>query len=55
MDGKPDLAVANSVKIWVGILLGKGDGTFSSVVNHEAGASPSAVAVGCHYISRNPR
>jgi hypothetical protein len=47
-DGKPDLAVANNVQIWVSILLNKGDGTgtFLPAVSHEAGTYPTAVAVG---------
>jgi uncharacterized repeat protein (TIGR01451 family) len=45
-DGKPDIAVANSVSNNVSILFGNGDGTFQSAVNFAAGNSPSGIAVG---------
>jgi hypothetical protein len=40
-DGKPDLAVANKLSDDVSILLGRGDGTFSSAVNYALGKPPS--------------
>jgi hypothetical protein len=45
-DGKIDLAVADNVQIWVNILLGNGDGTFSLKDSQEAGTHPTGVAVG---------
>ena len=45
-DGKPDLAVANSISGDVSVLLGKGDGTFQAAVNYVAGIYPVSVAVG---------
>src|SRR6266536_399404 len=46
VDGKPDLAVANSGSTNVSVLLGNGNGTFQAAVNYSAGASPSCVAIG---------
>jgi uncharacterized repeat protein (TIGR01451 family) len=46
-DGKVDLAVANSGGANISILLGKGDGTFESAVNYDAGApNPAFLAKG---------
>src|SRR5262245_23202523 len=50
-DGIPDLAVVDAgaavgVQGSVGIMLGKGDGTFQPAVAYAAGLTPSAVAVG---------
>jgi hypothetical protein len=45
-DGKLDLAVANGASNNVSILLGKGDGTFQTAVNYNAGSGPQSVAVG---------
>lgn len=42
-DGKADLAVANQNSYNVGILLGNGDGTFSTAVSFPAGQSPRAI------------
>ncbi len=45
-DGKPDIVVANSSNGTVGVLLGKGDGTFHPVVTYSSGGtSPEYVAV----------
>ncbi|MBD3423088.1 MAG: T9SS type A sorting domain-containing protein, partial [Candidatus Latescibacteria bacterium] len=44
-DGDIDLAVANAYSDNVSILLGNGDGTFTSAVNYGAGGAPQAVAV----------
>src|SRR5439155_267911 len=53
-DGKPDLAVVNSIgdngaafpASNVAVLLGKGDGSFHAAVNYDAGANPSSAVVG---------
>src|SRR5216683_919709 len=45
-DGKPDLAVANSLSNDVSVLLGNGDGAFQPAVNYAAGSGPAFVAVG---------
>ncbi len=49
-DGKPDMAVANSVSSTenysVSVLLGNGDGTFGSAVNFATGSYPVSVAIG---------
>jgi len=45
-DGKPDLAVANSISNNVSVLLGNGDGTFQAAVNYAAGSWPISVTVG---------
>lgn len=42
-DGKADLAVANQNSYNIGILLGKGDGTFYPVSSFSAGYSPRAI------------
>jgi hypothetical protein len=44
-DGKPDLAVANSVSNDVSVLLGNGDGSFQAARNFSAGISPVSVAI----------
>ena len=45
-DGRPDLAVANSVSNNVSILLGNANGTFQARVNYAVRNGPSSVAVG---------
>ncbi len=45
-DGFPDLAVANSGDNTVGIVLGKGDGTFQPQVSYAAGDGAYAIAAG---------
>lgn len=45
-DGKLDLAVANYFSGTVSILLGNGDGTFQSHVDHTVGGLPQSIAVG---------
>jgi len=49
-DGKPDLMVSNNGEDngygAVGVLLGKGDGTFRAAVNYAAGSAPQSVAIG---------
>ena len=50
-DGKPDLAIANSVDYGargytVGVLLGKGDGTFRAAVSFGKGIATSSIAEG---------
>jgi FG-GAP-like repeat/Abnormal spindle-like microcephaly-assoc'd, ASPM-SPD-2-Hydin/Beta-propeller repeat len=45
-DGKPDLAIANSIDNTVSILLGNGDGTFTSQPVIAAGAEPVFGATG---------
>jgi hypothetical protein len=45
-DGKPDLAVANSLSDNVSILLGRGDGTFQASKTLSVGHDPYFVAVG---------
>ena len=45
-DGIPDLAVANTTSSTVTILLGNGDGTFTSFATLETGAGPDSIAVG---------
>ena len=44
-DGQLDLAVSNFGSNNVGVLLGKGDGTFRSAGSYKVGANPGAVAV----------
>jgi len=44
-NGYPDLAVANWDTNTVGVLLGKGDGTFQAQVTYPVGTSPRSVAV----------
>src|SRR5439155_25459685 len=45
-DGRPDLAVANTVSNNVSVLLGNGDGTFQVAVNYAAGTGPRSGTVG---------
>ena len=45
-DGDLDLAVANLFSNDVSVLLGNGDGTFQSAVNHETGDLSISVAIG---------
>jgi hypothetical protein len=45
-DGKPDLAVGNTLSANVSILLNKGDGTFNNAVNYNADQNPEGTAVG---------
>src|SRR6266511_2449891 len=45
-DGKLDLAVANTDTDNVSVLLGNGNGTFSSAQNFAAGDGPQSVAIG---------
>ena len=42
-NGRPDLAVANTARNAVALLLGNGDGTFQAPVTLGAGVSPSSV------------
>jgi len=47
MDGKPDLALANSGSGDISVLLGNGDGTFQLAVNYASGNSlPFGLAIG---------
>jgi len=45
-DGKPDLAVPNSLSNTVSVLLGNGDGTFGPKSDYGTGNDPSSVAIG---------
>ncbi|MGA2741454.1 MAG: VCBS repeat-containing protein [Bryobacteraceae bacterium] len=45
-DGKPDIALTNSVANSASILLGNGDGTFQPAVAYAAGTGPEYLAVG---------
>jgi hypothetical protein len=45
-DGKPDLVVVNRYDYTVGVLLGKGDGTFQKQVTYATGVQPTSVAIG---------
>ena len=45
-DGKLDVVTADHAAGTVSVLLGLGDGTLTSPLDHAAGSSPSAVAVG---------
>src|SRR5262249_11713876 len=45
-DGRPDLAVSNSSKNNLNLLLGNGDGTFQAAGTFAVGPSPQSVAVG---------
>jgi len=46
LDGKQDLLVANFADKTVGVLLGKGDGTFQAQVTYTVGGYDSGIAVG---------
>jgi uncharacterized protein YjdB len=46
LDGKMDLAIANSADNTVSILLGNGDGTFQPAVNYPAGIYPYSIVAG---------
>ena len=52
-DGKPDLAVANTVRT-VSVLLGSGDGTFATKADYVAGLGPTSVAVGDFNLDGRP-
>lgn len=56
LDGKPDLAVANALSDNVTILLGQGNGGFSSAVGSpfSAGDQPVSVAVGDFNLNAKP-
>ncbi|MBC8151816.1 MAG: T9SS type A sorting domain-containing protein [Bacteroidetes bacterium] len=45
-DGKPDVAAANTNNSTILVLLGSGNGNFSSFTRYNAGKSPAAVAAG---------
>jgi len=45
-DGRPDLAIANQGSNTLTILLGNGDGTFTSAVSPATGTNPDSIAVG---------
>jgi len=45
-DGKPDVAVANANSGDVSVLLGRGDGTFSTATSFTVGVSHHSIAVG---------
>ncbi|WP_162136355.1 FG-GAP-like repeat-containing protein, partial [Zavarzinella formosa] len=45
-DGKPDLVTANYASDTVSVLLGNGDGTFTSAPGSPSGAGPRSVAIG---------
>jgi hypothetical protein len=45
-DGKLDLATMNTYTNTVSVLLGKGDGTFSSRMDYDTGQAPSSIATG---------
>ncbi len=45
-DGKPDLAVVNSIGADVSVLLGNGDGTFQTARNYPVGSNPVAIVAG---------
>jgi hypothetical protein len=44
-DGSPDLLVANSQRYTIGVLLGKGDGSFQPQKEYQAGEYPRSIAV----------
>jgi hypothetical protein len=46
LDGKHDLVTANAVTTLISVLLGKGDGTFETSVDVDAGNNPGDAAVG---------
>jgi uncharacterized repeat protein (TIGR01451 family) len=45
-DGRPDLAIADTIGSSVSILLGNGDGTFRTPVSYAAGSNPQSIAAG---------
>ena len=45
-DGQTDLAVANSARNDVSVLLGNGDGTFQTQVTYAVGSEPDALVTG---------
>ena len=53
-DGWLDLVVANSTDNTVGVLLGKGDGTFQVHVDYPTGKGPSSVAIADLHGDGNP-
>src|SRR5262249_565667 len=44
LDGKPDVAVANTSSDSISVLLNRGDGTFGSAGDYEAGSGPISLA-----------
>lgn len=53
-DGNTDLVTANFASGTVSILLGNGDGTFATAINHSVGSNPYSVAVGDFNVDGKP-